>query len=101
MTTTPRGDSPLEQIRELANYMDGLPEDNCVTAKITAGRLADILAASQGWVCVPVEPTDVMLTAARDWSHAKYGKPIGNDAAQGCYKTMIAAAQQQENSDGK
>jgi hypothetical protein len=41
---------------------------------------------------VPVEPTDEMLNAARDWSAAKYGKPIGNDAAIGCFQTMLAAA---------
>ena len=26
---------------------------------------------------VPVEPTEEMLIAARDWSYKKYGKPIG------------------------
>lgn len=41
---------------------------------------------------VPVEPTDEMLVAARDWSDAKYGKPIGNDAAIGCWNAMVAAA---------
>ena len=25
-------------------------------------------------------PTDAMLVSARDWSYAKYGKPIGNTA---------------------
>ena len=40
---------------------------------------------------VPVEPTDEMLNAARDWSAAKYGKPIGNDAAIGCFQAMLAA----------
>lgn len=37
------------------------------------------------------EPTPAMLTAARDWSAKKYGKPIGNDAAIGCWKAMYAA----------
>jgi hypothetical protein len=41
---------------------------------------------------VPVMPTDEMLEAARGWSYCKYGKPIGNDAAIGCYKAMLAAA---------
>ena len=36
--------------------------------------------------------TEEMLIAARDWSYAKYGKPIGNDAAQGCYNAMFTAA---------
>ena len=38
------------------------------------------------------EPTDTMLIAAREWSREKYGRPIGNDAATGCYKVMIDAA---------
>lgn len=43
-------------------------------------------------VVVPVEPTDKMLEAARDWSIVKYGKAIGNNAANGCYKAMVEAA---------
>jgi hypothetical protein len=38
---------------------------------------------------MPREPTEAMLNAARDWSQAKYGKPIGNDAAIGCWKVMF------------
>ena len=45
-------------------------------------------------ITVPVEPTDAMLRAARDWSYTQYGKPIGNDAARGCWKAMIDAARQ-------
>lgn len=41
---------------------------------------------------VPVEPDDLMLIAARDWSQAKYGKAIGDDAARGCWKVMWGAA---------
>lgn len=41
---------------------------------------------------VPVEPTEEMLIAARDWSYAMYGKPVGNAAATGCYRAMLAAA---------
>ena len=44
-----------------------------------------------GFAVVPVEPTEKMLEAARDWSIAKYGKAVGNDGATGCYRTMIAA----------
>jgi hypothetical protein len=40
------------------------------------------------------EPTDGMLVAARDWSYKKYGQPIGNDAAIGCFSSMIDAAGQ-------
>jgi hypothetical protein len=38
------------------------------------------------------EPTKAMLNAARDWSYGKYGKPIGNDAATGCWQAMLDAA---------
>lgn len=37
-------------------------------------------------------PSEAMLRAARDWSYAKYGKPIGNDAAIGCWQAMNDAA---------
>ncbi len=46
----------------------------------------------EGWQLVPIEPTDAMLVSARDWSYAKYGKPIGNAAAVGCWEAMLAAA---------
>lgn len=38
------------------------------------------------------EPDEDMLSAARDWSQEKYGKPIGNDAAEGCWRAMLEAA---------
>lgn len=38
------------------------------------------------------EPTEAMLIAARDWSQKKYGKPIGDDAAIGCWQAMFDAA---------
>lgn len=38
------------------------------------------------------EPNEAMLNAARDWSYKKYGKPIGNDAAIGCWQAMLSAA---------
>lgn len=37
------------------------------------------------------EPTEKQLNAAWEWSRVKYGKPIGNDAATGCWQTMIDA----------
>jgi hypothetical protein len=45
----------------------------------------------EGFVLVPLEPTEAMHNAARDWSYAKYGKPIGLDASEGCYRAMIEA----------
>jgi hypothetical protein len=41
---------------------------------------------------VPDNPTEEMLNAARDWSYKKYGKPIGNDAAIGCWKEIMDKA---------
>lgn len=38
------------------------------------------------------EPTEAMEIAARDWSYGKYGKPIGNDASNGCFRSMIDGA---------
>ena len=52
-------------------------------------RIADAL---DGCVVVPKEPTSEMLIEARNWSYNKYGKPIGNDAAIGCWAAMLAAA---------
>lgn len=49
---------------------------NCIRSSIEAMR----------------EPTEAMLIGARDWSGAKYGKSIGNDAATGCHHAMIDAA---------
>lgn len=46
----------------------------------------------EGYKLAPIEPTDDMLNAARDWSDKKYGKPIGNDAAVGCFQAMLEAA---------
>ena len=45
----------------------------------------------EGSVAVPVEPTEEMLIAARDWSLKKYGISVGDDGAKGCYAAMIAA----------
>jgi hypothetical protein len=44
-----------------------------------------------------IEPTDAMLAVAREWSRAKYGKPIGDDAARGCWQAMMRAAAADEN----
>ena len=63
--------------------------------KHTHGEITEaILAAlsSAGMAVVPVEPTETMHNAARDWSLYKYGKPIGKEASDQCYRIMIAAA---------
>jgi hypothetical protein len=36
-------------------------------------------------------PHDAMLVAAREWSRAKYGMPIGDGAATGCLQAMLDA----------
>lgn len=44
-----------------------------------------------GYAVVPLEPTQSMHDAARDWSQQKYGKAIGKDASDGCYRAMLEA----------
>ena len=46
---------------------------------------------AEGSVVAPMEPTEEMLIAARDWSLKKYGISVGDDGAKGCYAAMIAA----------
>jgi hypothetical protein len=41
---------------------------------------------------VPREPTKEMLDAALKWSARKYGRPIGNDDATGCWQAMLDVA---------
>lgn len=52
------------------------------------------------WKLVPVEPTEAMNISARDWSIGKYGKAIGTDASDGCYKAMLEAAPQPDHIPG-
>ena len=40
----------------------------------------------------PLQPTEAMLEAARDWAIKKYGQGVGNEAAIGCWKAMFIAA---------
>lgn len=47
---------------------------------------------ASGMAVVPVEPSEAMHDAARDWSRAKYGKPIGIDASKGCWAAMLSAS---------
>jgi len=73
-----------------------LPEYDTVplrdVAKLYAKYEALHTAAQAGQVAVPMEPTEEMLNAARDWSVKKYSQGIGNDAAIGCWKAMLTAA---------
>lgn len=46
----------------------------------------------KGLRVAPREPTEAMLDAAREWSRKKYGTPVGNDGATGCWQAMLDAA---------
>jgi hypothetical protein len=59
----------------------------------TASEILNQLEAD-GFVIAPKVPTEPMLVAARDWSAGKYGKPVGDDGASGCWNAMLAAANQ-------
>jgi hypothetical protein len=51
-----------------------------------------VLSPDQPAATPPRQPTEAMLNAARDWSRKKYGTPIGNDGAVGCWQAMLAAS---------
>jgi hypothetical protein len=74
----------------IKSVLVGFPAD-MITDDDFANMMLDYLDA-RGLVMVSKEPTDEMHNAARDWSDKKYGKPIGIDASDGCYRTMISAA---------
>lgn len=75
---------------------DGSDDDSSAQAiaQFIANAPADIdklLSDRAALKSLAREPTEAMLNAARDWSAAKYGKPIGNDAAIGCWQAMFDA----------
>ncbi len=70
----------------------GWYENPCVQSAWEGWQARAAVAAQAGQVAVPEQPTEAMLNAARDWSVKKYGQGIGNDAAIGCWKAMLAAA---------
>ena len=61
-------------------------------ADILIVELADALRCFHHAQTPPLQPTEAMLNAARDWSIKKYGRGIGNEAAIGCWRTMFCAA---------
>lgn len=73
---------------------DDCHDGTCPCAKSMKRDARAILAAlaEAGLAVVPVEPTRAMLDAARDWSLVKYHQGVGDDAASGCYRAMLAAA---------
>lgn len=65
--------------------MDRLADFGAALVKELQGRLTPASARPL------FVPNEAMLNAARDWSHEKFGKPIGNDAATGCWQAMYTA----------
>lgn len=71
-----------------------LPDAKAAIAAYTASM------KSQGWQMMPREPTKGMLIGARDWSGQAFGKPIGNDAANGCWHSMFDQQALKDNANG-
>lgn len=88
--------TPEETFEQRVSFVyGGMSNDGTLTKDDIRAMLAKAQGtppAPEGYVLVPREPTEAMLIAARDWSHHKYGKPIGNDAAQGCWAAMLTTA---------
>ncbi len=73
-------------------YLDNAAECHTVYTAAPVAQQPQAEAVPPGYVLLPMEPTLEMLLSARDWSATKYGKPIGDDAAKGCWGAMISAA---------
>ena len=75
-------------------HIDG-SEDNVADAEILAARVRSMareaLARADQGTEIPMQPTEAMLNAARDWSVKKYGHVIGTEVATGCWQAMLAA----------
>lgn len=86
-----------DQLKTIREFFDSIsvPYETLIAFE----QLESMVAVPPGYVLVPVEPTEAMLLSARDWSATKYGKPIGNDAAKGCWGAMVAAAIAQQKGD--
>ena len=82
-------------VERCGHYPHTEVEKPCPHCDGTAQTILVALEAG-GFVVVPKEPTEEMHNAARDWSAWKYGKPIGIDASDGCYKAMLAASNPKE-----
>lgn len=87
--------SEIERLARMACAVAGVPPDvktpdgtMFVTWKGTM-RIAIKALRASGYEIVLKEPDEKMLNAARDWSVDKYGRGVGNDGAEGCYKAML------------
>jgi len=72
------------------------PDGQCMAGNVGPTAVPclyqDWLPAVDAVLAVLEKPSEAMLDAARDWSGDEYGKPIGNEAAIGCFTAMIRAA---------
>lgn len=55
----------------------------------------------KGYAIAPIEPTDEMQNAARDWSVATLGHAVGGSGSRGCYQAMIEASPKQNPTNGR
>lgn len=83
-TKTPEVLNPLERVRKYV----------ATRAVIRRDELESILNASDGWVCVPVEPTGAQLMAGRKQLFADMAGAHMGPSAENTYKAMIAASQE-------
>jgi hypothetical protein len=59
---------------------------------VLAGSLGDVWSLVARAVLAAIrEPDEAMRNAARDWSAAKYGKPVGHAGTDGCWTSQIDA----------
>lgn len=58
-----------------------------------------VVAGMDAQAVLPREPTQAMLTAARDWSVAKMGRGVGNGPATECWQAMYDAAMTTQQGD--
>jgi hypothetical protein len=81
----------------MTDYQD-LPDPGTVEADEHDARVS-LLSASKP--AAPMQPTEAMLNAARDWSVKKYGQGIGKDGAVGCWQAMLAASPAATSADAQ
>lgn len=75
-----------------AELDDGYADNTVLRGSIEMGMWRNYVNPARAAIAAMRDPDETMLKAVRDWSYKKYGKPIGNDAAVGCWQAMIDAA---------
>lgn len=81
----------LERVKEAVRQVQVVSNSYGEATGVTCVPRAIVDKVAREVIAAILDPTDAMLNAARDWSYKIYGKPIGNDAAMGCYQAMIKA----------